>query len=1156
MRMLRFCYATLRMAFHRLASLLAYRPGVTGVLNLVPRQANACKLTNNWSPRASSVAKISTPLVVLVASLACSAAPAASAEVAPTTAWQATVVAFPTVQPEGIGHKGRYDVVVENVGAKASEGEITIKDDLPAGLSATLVKNVEPRRGHSCPIETGPEIVCVLPSEDVPSGFLIVTIEYEVTGGISGPLVDVATASGGGARQSASGRAITAAGGEQSVASPGVAKFAFQATGPAGEPFEQASGHPYFVTATVLLNDERDESEDEPYKPVEPVKDLEFYLPLGFLGNVTVADQCAPTLVEVELEVSGCPQSSRVGTVLPMIVDNVFANTFDPTHEHGIYDVVPEKGYAAEFAFASNNLTFFMYASVVRHDGQYVVRLAVPALPGLASFVGAIATFYGDLEEHFVREESGEPGSVDRGAFLTNPSDCNAAPEALEAQMDFETWTNPGVPLAAAARAFTKIEGCNQLRFSSTLSVKPETTQAGAPSGYEIGLNVPQAPNGKTGLGTPPYKTVDFTFPEGTSLSAGAANGLMSCPATGPHGIDFPSETSNPGGPAGEGEEIGADGLAHPAPGHCSYSSRLGNVRATSPLLAEELAGRLFLAEPECGNAAHPNPCTPQNAANGTLYRLYLELETPNEGVVVKLAGKALVNPSTGRITSVFEDTPQFPVSNLVIEMNGGPRAPLANPQSCGTATTTGLITPWSSPQTPSASPSDSFNVTGCGNPDQFAPSFAAETVKTQAGGFSSFTTTIKREDGEQELSGIQVRMPPGLLGMLSSVPLCPESEANAGTCPSSSQIGHTIVGSGPGSSPLYLPEAGQPQAPVYLTTGYKGAPFGLSIVVPAVAGPFNLGNVIVRAAINVDSNTAAVTITSDPLPQMLDGVPLQLRMVNVVVDRPGFIFNPTNCAPLQVGGTLAGTQGATAAVSSPFEASGCGSLPFKPRFSVSTAGRASKAGGASLTVRVTSKGGPQAAGEEANIRSVKVDLPKQLPSRLTTLQKACTEAQFNANPAGCPAASNVGTASASTPVLAHPLAGPAYLVSHGGVAFPDLEIILQGEGVTLVLDGNTDIKKGITSSDFKTVPDAPISSFELKLPTGKYSVLATDLPAKAKYDLCGQALSMPTEIVAQNGMVLKQTTKIGVTGCPKIKKAKKHKRAKKATKSKRRMTS
>jgi hypothetical protein len=305
---------------------------------------------------------------------------------------------------------------------------------------------------------------------------------------------------------------------------------------------------------------------------------------------------------------------------------------------------------------------------------------------------------------------------------------------------------------------------------------------------------------------------------------------------------------------------------------------------------------------------------------------------------------------------------------------------------------------------------------------------------------------------------------------------------------------------------------------------------------------------VIVRVGLHIDPNTAQVTATSSPFPQVLDGVPLRIRTISLTLNNPAFTFNPTSCAQLSIAGMVASTRGAMASVSSPFATSGCKNLPFKPKFSASTAGKASKAAGASLDVRVTSKGGPQAGGGEANIRSVKVGLPKQLPSRLTTLQKACTEAQFAANPAGCPKASDVGTAVASTPVLARPLAGPAYLVSHGGAAFPDLEIILQGEGVELVLDGSTDIKKGITSSTFKTVPDAPISSFELKLPTGKYSVLSTDLPEKAKYDLCGQKLSMPTEIVAQNGAVLKQTTKIGVAGCPKIKKKVKHKKASMST--------
>jgi hypothetical protein len=341
--------------------------------------------------------------------------------------------------------------------------------------------------------------------------------------------------------------------------------------------------------------------------------------------------------------------------------------------------------------------------------------------------------------------------------------------------------------------------------------------------------------------------------------------------------------------------------------------------------------------------------------------------------------------------------------------------------------------------------------------------------------------------------------------------------------------IGSATVIAGPGATPLSI-GGGR----VYLTGPYAGQPFGLSVVVPAVAGPFNLGNVVVRASIHIDPHTSAVTVSSDAIPQSKDGVPFRIRAINVEVNRPaGFTFNPTNCSQLHVTGSATGSQGTTVGLSTPFAVAGCAALPFKPKFSASTAGKASKPGGASLDVKVVSMGGPQPGGGEANIKSVKVNLPIQLPSRLTTLQKACLAATFEANPAGCPKESDVGTATAVTPVLAHPLSGPAYLVSHGGAAFPDLEIVLQGEGVTLLLVGNTNIKKGITSSTFKAVPDAPISSFELKLPTGPYSVLAANLPASAKYNLCGQTLAMPTAITGQNGAVVKQTTPIEVQGCP-----------------------
>jgi hypothetical protein len=382
--------------------------------------------------------------------------------------------------------------------------------------------------------------------------------------------------------------------------------------------------------------------------------------------------------------------------------------------------------------------------------------------------------------------------------------------------------------------------------------------------------------------------------------------------------------------------------------------------------------------------------------------------------------------------------------------------------------------------------------------------------------------------------------MPEGLLGKIAGIPLCGEVAANAGSCGSvmpGSRVGSVTASAGSGSHPFW--QSGE----VFLTGGYGGGSFGLSIVVPAVAGPYNLGDIVVRAAIFINRETGAVKVVSNPFPQMVDGVPLRIQTVDVTVgENDAFTFNPTNCSQQAVTGTVSSTEGASVGVSTPFAVSGCASLPFKPVLSASTAGRASKAGGASLDVRVSSKGGPQVGGGEANIKSVKVDLPLQLPSRLTTLQKACLAVVFEANPAGCPKESDVGTATAVTPLLSSPLSGPAYLVSHGNAKFPDLEVVLQGEGVVLVLDGSTDIKHGITSSTFKTVPDAPVSSFELKLPTGKFSALGTYIPVKDGYDLCGQSLLMPTLITGQNGAVIKQTTKIAVTGCPKAKVKKKAK--------------
>ena len=547
------------------------------------------------------------------------------------------------------------------------------------------------------------------------------------------------------------------------------------------------------------------------------------------------------------------------------------------------------------------------------------------------------------------------------------------------------------------------------------------------------------------------------------------------------------------------------------------------------PLPGAPLQGQVFVGEPEC------SPCTNEDAQDGKLFRLFLQIQDPSAGVILKLHGINHADPGTGQLTTEFLQQPQQPFELLQLKLKGGPRAVLANPQSCGPATTSADLTPWSAPGlggltgeepiagTPNATPSSSFNVDwngaggACPQVLPFNPSFNAGTTgptATTAGANTSFSLTFSRQDREQNLAGIQVRMPLGLVGKIAGIPQCGEAQANAGTCGPESQIGTTTTGAGPGPHPLFL------GGKVYLTGPYKGAPFGLSIVVPAVAGPFNLGNEVVRSAIYIDPNTAAVTVTSDPLKQIRDGVPFRLREVNVEVNRPGFMLNPTNCSAQQVSATVSAAQGASAQVSSPFGLGSCGSLAFHPTLTASTQAETSKASGASLSVKVTSGPG------QANIGKTTLILPRSLPSRLTTIQKACRAAVFNANPAACPEGSVVGTATAHSPLLNKPLTGPAYLVSHGNAAFPDLQFVLQGEGVTLVLDGQTNIKNGVTSSTFDTLPDAPVSTFETVLPEGPHSALA------ALGNLCTQSLIIPTTITGQNGAVIKQNTKIAVTGC------------------------
>ena len=1009
----------------------------------------------------------------------------------------------------------RYVLTATNTGSRPTSGIVTISDALPNGVTVKSIaaKNLESNanetmseNGFKC--ETTP-LVCTYENPMPPGDSLRVVVSVAVNKDASGSVKNSATVEGGGV----AGAVLTGPPGTMPnmlngpQTRPGVQDFGFDAYGVDGASDTQAGDHPNAVNVTFDFNTVINPEEVFPeiYTPAGDEKDVVIYLPLGMVGNPQTTPQCA----EVELVHELCPAASRIGTVVPYLLGVPHALPM------GVYNVSPEAGYPAEFGFVAVHRLVVMYPTVVPTPFGYMLRIATPGAIRELEATGALLTFFGDPAE---RDGASNPAA----AFYTNPARCSTEP--LKAKIEADSWEHPSEWSSRESPVYSEITNCDMLQFDPTLELKPETTQADTPSGFEVNLKAPQAPNVFPDLATPDVKDVEVTLPEGISLSPSAADGLAGCEEKGPEGIDFATGTLH-ADEAGEGEEIGPDGLSRVAPGHCPSKSQIGEVEVVTPLLPHALKGHVFLAQPQCGGAGQP-ACTEASATNGELYGLYLEVS--GSGVIVKIKGTVEANPQTGRLTARFDENPQLPFEELKMMFTGGDRAPLANPQTCGLATTTSVLEPWGGPN---ATPSSEFEVIGCANPMGFAPGVTAGTVQTLADAFTPFTMTLTRKDGEQDLAGVTLTLPRGVAGLVSKVPLCPEPQASLGTCSEASRIGTVHAAAGAGSEPLRL------EGPVYLTGSYNKAPFGLSVVVPAVAGPFNLGDVIERASININPTTAQVTVTSDPFPQIRDGVPLRLKEVNVTVDKPEFTFNPTNCSQLHVTGSVsgdmpAGSPGATVPVSSPFAAAGCKDLPFKPTFTVSTQGKASKADGASLDVKLASKGGPQPGGGEANIREVKVDLPKQLPSRLTTLQKACTAAVFDANPAGCPAASDVGTATATTPIFSHPLTGPAYLVSHGGEAFPDLEIVLQGEGVTLILDGNTDIKKGITSSTFRSVPDAPISSFELKLPMGPYSILGANLPASAKYSLCGQKLAMPTAFVGQNGAEIHTSTPLSVTGC------------------------
>jgi hypothetical protein len=826
------------------------------------------------------------------------------------------------------------------------------------------------------------------------------------------------------------------------------------------EAYTQAAGHPPVGLTVFEFNHHSGLLGEE---PEGAVKNIRVDLPPGLAGN----PQALPKCPVVAFQRDECAADTQVGTNELTVFDGIDDLTISGT----VYNLEQPPGLALDFGIhvaVEPLVSVHIYLEGhVSWSSDYHEYFDIDNVPREGEVLGA------KVPLAVLRSKLIFNGRAGAGDFLTLPSECSTT---TTSSLEVQSWE--GQVSRTQTHTPVGVEGCGAVPFAPIAEVRAESAQSDAPDGATTEVKAPQNV-GPTEINTADIAQARVTLPEGLTLNPSAARGLQACTAA----------------------QIG---IGSTAPVACPPSSAVGTVAIETALPAGSLSGEVYLGSPAGGPLTEPP------------FTIYLDAESVY-GVSVRLKGLLTPNPTTGRLEATFAENPQLPFSSLVLKLKGGAQAPLANPLACGNAPTQSLFTPYTG--TPTASSSTPFATTGCPTPLPFFLAQSTQDASPEAGAYTSYTFNLGRAEGQQYLSRVSTVLPAGLLGSIPSVPLCDEPQAGAGTCSPASQIGVATVSAGSGPEPYAF------SGPVYLTGPYDGAPYGLSIPVPATAGPFDLGSgacdcVLTRAALTIDPYTAQVIATST-LPSIVRGVPLRLRGVSLTLNRPSFLFNPTNCGPLATESTLTSTFGTIQSQSSPFQVSNCGALAFKPSFKLASGAHASKTAGASLRVSLVQ------GSHEANIRSVFVQLPRLFSARLKTLQGACPEATFAASPLDCPTSSRVGGATVHTPVLAGELSGPVYLVSHGGAAFPDLDLVLEDGGVRIILVGATNIAKGLTTSTFAAIPDAPVSSFTLDLPVGPHSALAA-----ASKNLCKKALTMPTTMVAQNGAQIKRSTKVSVTGC------------------------
>ena len=844
--------------------------------------------------------------------------------------------------------------------------------------------------------------------------------------------------------------------------------------------------------------------------------------PLGFIGNPAAAPRCPISKIPPGDAIVGqvddsCPAGSQVG------IAEVHLSETGGFYE--IYNIPPERGYPAQFAFKIATVVTVLSVFPLPRSDSYGLTVGTPNIPSLGPYSISINLF-GIPSKH--GSGSGE------APFLSNPLNCSeAAPTwniAIDSARHVGSEFGPGIPDLSDPSWKTAVDPAPPVTECSSpllaqqfaqagLAVKPLKSgggpvQADAPSGLAVDLDFPQSNDPTDTTNTdfnpdipqaPEPKDITVKLPAGLSVSPSSADGLGAC-------SDLASDPA--------GDQVHYDNTK---PVQCPGSAKIGSATAFSPLLAthDPVTDKVNGAEPIPGDVyllkPHPGDLPIGGGNQEGKFRLLIQLENPRYGINFKLPGTAIADKDTGQLTTVFTDNPQLPASHLTVNLKAGPRAPLATPITCGNFQTTSNFVPWSTPGTPNANPTASFDVgsgpggSGCvSSPARrpFAPTVSAGTESSKAGALSPFVLRINRNDGEGELSSLSATLPKGLAAKFVGVPYCPEAALAAAaarpgkaeqadpSCPAS-RIGSVTVGAGPGTNPFHT------NGTAYLAGPYKGAPMSVAVITPAVAGPFDLGTVVVRNALYVDSETAQGKVVSDPFPKILDGVPLKLRSIAVRLDRPSFTLNPTNCEAMAVNATITSTDGASSSPSVPFQVGSCKGLGFKPKLKLTLKGGTRRSDYPALRAELN-----YPAGNYANIAKAVVGLPHSEFLAQNHIKTICTRVQFAAD--ACPKGSIYGYATATTPLLEQPLSGPVYLRSSSN-PLPDLVAALHGQ-IDVDLVGRIDSKNGGIRTNFETVPDAPVTKVVLEMLGGKRGLIENSR------NLCRHPSRATVEFSGQNG--------------------------------------